>query len=154
MTTVVSNLECMAADQRTTGGGPMFHTNKLYRVGDSIFGIAGDCVLGHLMMDWLATKKRDRVELYELLPEAGRNEIEILELSPDGLAYWNGWGVRLPLLDHSYAIGSGAMAALQALRLGQEPEDAVMEAAHVDESTGIFIAPQVEYLKPPKRKRG
>ena len=151
MTTVVANLECMAADQRCTGWGPIGHVTKIYRIGNSLFGLAGNPFLALHMLRWLQGK-RDVAALYKLIPEAQREELCLLELSADGLAYWDGWGARLPLLDQTFAIGSGSVAALQALRLGKSPPDAVIAATGMDEYTGVQIAPHVEYLK--KRKRG
>jgi hypothetical protein len=60
----------------------------------------------------------------------------------------------MPLLDATYAIGSGAMAALQALRLNCSPEEAVMRTAPMDECSGVLAAPEVAILVPQtKRKR-
>jgi len=157
MTTIVANLECMAADQRCTSGGPICHTQKLHRIGDSVFGFAGDAMLALILVKWLGTK-RDPLQLYKLIPEAHRDSVDVLELSPKGLAFWNGWGVPMPLLDQAYAIGSGAMSALQAVRLGKSPEEAIHLAPPLDECSGVLTAPVVEYLLPkelkPRRKRG
>lgn len=154
MTTIVANLECMAADQRCTGAGPMCHVSKIHRIGDSLFGFAGDAILAQHIIKWLGTK-RDVGQLYKLIPESQRDSIDVLELSSQGLAFWNGWGVRLPILDATFAIGSGAMAALQALRLNSSPAEAILHAMALDECSGLFSEPQVERLFiGPKRKRG
>lgn len=152
MTTIVASLECMAADQRCTGGGPMCHVRKVHRIGQSLFGVAGDMVIGLAFMEWLQGK-RNRMLLYRLIPESHRNDIDVLELSPEGLAFWNGWGVRMPLLDKTFAIGSGAMVALQAMRMGESPDRAILHAMAMDECSGVYEAPEVHPLKPP-RKRG
>jgi len=152
MTTIVANLECMAADQRCTGAGPMCHVKKLHRIGDSIFGLAGDTILGLAMIEWLHGK-RIRAQLYKTIPEGCRDTIEILELSPNGLAFWNGWGVRMPLLDGCYAIGSGAMSALQALRLNCTPAQAVLQTLPLDECSGVISEPEVEILLPKRKRR-
>lgn len=153
MTTIVANLECMAADQRCTGGGPICHVQKLHRIGHSIFGIAGDAVIGVIIIEWLRGR-RNPLQLYRLVPESHRTDVDILELSPEGLAYWNGWGVRMPLLDASFAIGSGALPALQALRLGKSPEEAVALVPPLDECSGVLSSVAVEKLIKPRRKRG
>lgn len=152
MTTIVANLECMAADQRVTSAGPICHVKKLHRIGDSIFGMAGDSILCMHFLRWLGTK-RDIAQLYKIIPESHRDSIEVLELAPEGLGFWNGWGVRLPLLDATYAIGSGAMPALQALRMNCTPQEAVLQAMKLDECSGILSAPEVEYLIPPELRR-
>jgi hypothetical protein len=115
VTTIVANLECMAADQRVTGGGAIAHVQKIHRIKSSLFGFAGDSHLAIHVLGWLKGK-RDPLELYKLIPDAHRDSVEVLELSPKGLAVWTGWGVALPLLDACYSIGSGSMVALQALR--------------------------------------
>jgi ATP-dependent protease HslVU (ClpYQ) peptidase subunit len=154
----------MAADQRCTGGGPMMHVSKIHRIGDSIFGLAGDVMMGLAVLEWIRTPKRDRAKLYKMIDEVGpRSDVEILELAPDGLAFWNGWGMRLKLHDKVYAIGTGGMSAMQAVKRGLSPEDAVKETLSLDEYSGLFAEPQVEYLLPPdllpaelkpRRKRG
>jgi hypothetical protein len=130
----------------------MCHVTKIHRIGDSLFGFAGDAVLCRHLIKWLGTK-RDVAQLYKLIPESQRDSIDALELSPSGLSFWNGWGIALPLLDATFAIGSGAMPALQALRLNCSPAEAVLRAMQLDECSGSFPEPQVERLQRPKRKR-
>lgn len=149
MTTIVANRECMAADQRCTSGGPMCHVQKLHRIKNALYGFAGDSMLAVHLLAWLKGK-RDPLELYKLIPDAHRDSVEILELSAQGLALWTGWGARLPLLDDAYAIGSGSMPALQALRMGATPGEAITHAMRLDECSGTLVEPHVEALK----KRG
>lgn len=151
MTTIVANLECMAADQRITSGGPVCHSRKLFRIGASVFGYCGDAYLAQHVIRWLASQ-RHPAQLYKLIPESHRDDIDVLELSPEGLALWNGWGVRMDLLDTSYAVGSGAMSALQALRLGKSPLEAVALTFPLDEASGGNAEIETLVLKP-KRKR-
>jgi hypothetical protein len=157
MTTIIATREWMAADQRATDDGPFCHVKKLHYIGDSIFGLAGDCHAGMVVIDWLKTPKRDRTALYKMFGDtdiAWRYEMVILELSSDGLALWNGWGVRLPLLDDAYAIGTGAPAALAALDRAATPEECIHQAAKRDQYSGVFREPEVLHLLPRKRKRG
>lgn len=156
MTTIVATLEWMAADQRCTGDGPICHAKKMHRVGDSIFGLAGDCMAGLAVIEWLRTKRRNKAALYKMFGEdvQWRYEFVLMELSDEGLALWNAWGVRMPLLDKSYAIGTGALTALEAIDNGLAPEDAIRKAAKRDEYSGLITEPEVEYLLPPElRKR-
>lgn len=162
MTTIVASvpLGCIAADQRCTGDGPMCHVQKLHRIGDSVFGVAGDAFMALALIDWLKTPKRDRMKLYKMLGEevAWRYEILLLELSSEGLALWNAWGLRMPILDQTYGVGTGAPYALEALDNNQPIDEAIRKAAKRDEYSGVFLEPAVEYLLPPelrtKRKRG
>lgn len=155
MTTIAANLECMAADQRATSGNPIARIHKIRRIGESLCGISGNISVAFVFLDWLAMAKRDPMRLYRLIPEDSRHEFEILELSPQGLALWDGWGVRVPLLDKFYAVGSGALSAAQAMKRGLPPDEAVSETFSLDEASGGTV--DVEYLLPPelrgKRKR-
>jgi hypothetical protein len=153
MTTIVANLECMAADTRVVNEGPMYHAAKIFRVGDSLFGTAGDAFMSLAFLDWLATK-RNVVALRKLFEHEDKASFVVLELSPEGLRLWNGWGVPEKLFDKAYSIGSGSMSAMNAMRRDNNPEDAVRSTMPLDENTGGEV--QVEYLLPPelKRKRG
>jgi hypothetical protein len=156
MTTIVATREWMAADQRATDDGPMCHDKKLRYIGDSIFGMAGDCHAAMVVLRWLETAKRDPKVLYEMFGEkdiSWRYELVLLELSPTGLALWNGWGISLPILDDSYAIGTGAHAALAALDSGATPEACIQQAAKRDQYSGVFREPEVLHLLPTTKKR-
>ena len=156
MTTIAANLECVAADQRMTSGNAPARITKIRRIGDSIFAGAGNVSVTVVFLDWLAAPKTDRFRLYRLIPEDYRHEFEVLELSPSGLALWDGWGARVPLLDKFYAIGSGGQSAMQAMKRGLNPHDAISETFTLDECSGGTV--EVEYLLPPelkpKRRRG
>ena len=156
MTTIAANLECMAADQRLTSGAPPARTHKIRRIGDSLFGGCGHWSVTLILLDWLEKDaKRDRFKLHRQIPEDFRSDIEVIELSPSGLALWDGWGTRIAILDKFYAVGSGAQSAMQAIKRGLPPEEAVSESFTLDECSGGTV--EVEYLLPPelrpKRKR-
>lgn len=156
MTTIAANLECMAADQRLTSGDAPCRTHKIRRIGESLYGGCGDWSLVLVFLEWFDKPKRDAMRLYRMIPEDSRHEFEILELSPKGLARWDGWGMRTPILDKFYAIGSGGLSAMQAMKRDLTPGDAISETFSLDESSGGSV--DVEYLLPPelrtKRKRG
>jgi 20S proteasome alpha/beta subunit len=159
MTTICANLECLAADQRVTSGNAMCRTRKIRRIGESLYGGAGNVSLIAVFFDWMEAPKKNvneaRLRLYRLIPEDQRHEFEVLEVSPSGLALWDGWGARIALLDKFYAIGSGSMSAMQSLKRGVAPEEAVSETFSLDECSGGTV--ECEYLLPPelrgKRKR-
>lgn len=159
MTTIIATREWMAADQRATDDGPLCHVKKLRYIGDSIFGMAGDCHAAIVLLEWLETK-RNRVTLYKMFGDADiawRYEMVLLELSHTGLALWNGWGAKLPLLDDAYAIGTGSHAALAALDRGASPEECIHQAAKRDQYSGVYREPEVLHLLPTqkgRRKRG
>ena len=155
MTTVAFNRECIAADTRVVTGGPFYHADKLFRVGNSILGTVGDgfACLGFLA--WFRSATRNPGQLHKMFAEHDRDSIIVAEINPGGIYLWNGWGFAEKINDPYYAIGSGAMAALEAMRDGKNPEEAVRRAIAHDENTGSPV--QVEYLLPPelapKRKR-
>ena len=151
MTTAAANLECIAADQRITSGNAPARTRKLRRIGDSVFAGSGAWDLVLVFYEWLEVPKRDRLRLYRLIPEDCRDQIEVLELSPQGLALWSGWGSRMLLLDKFYAVGSGGLSAMQGLKRGLSPEEAVSETFSLDEASGGSV--EVEYLLPPELRR-
>jgi ATP-dependent protease HslVU (ClpYQ) peptidase subunit len=149
MTTVCANLKEMAADSACCGDGAVALVTKLHRIGDSIFGEAGGAFEALLIIEWLKGK-RDR-RLLNKMPEAfDRDSILILELAPDGLALWNGWGVRMKIKNEFYAIGSGGMSAVMALKQGKTPAEAVTMVPEFDE----YTRGPVDVLKlQPKRPR-
>jgi len=150
MTTIACNRECMAADTRVSTGGAHYHANKIFRIGVSLFGTAGDGDMGLVMIDWLKTA-RNKQQLYKLLGDYERSEVWLIELNPGGIHLWTGWGVAERLNEDRYAIGTGQLAALQAMDAGASPEDAVRGATRYDQYTGEPL--QVEWLLPPELKR-
>ena len=158
MTTIAANLECMAADTRVSfESAPHYSATKIFRVGESLFGTAGDGFMCLVMIEWLKTN-RNRQNLYKQWADYERDSIAILELNPRGLFLWDGWGVPEHLLGMKrYAVGSGAQAALKGMDSSESPESAVKSATDYDQYSGAPV--QVEYLLPPelarkRRKRG
>lgn len=161
MTTIIADREGMAADVRVTGGSSYWHAPKIFRVEDkngreSLFGTAGDGFMTLVMIEWLRSAARDRAKLYENWTEhTDRDDIMLVELNPDGLFVWTGWGLPEKLLDDVMAIGSGGMAALAAYHSGKSLEESVLQAIRQDEYTGVQPRgePQVEWLVPQELKR-
>lgn len=155
MTTLAVNRECIAADTRVVTGGSYYHASKLFRVGQSILGTAGDGFACLGFVEWFKSPRRNPGQLHKMFGEIDRHEIIVIELNPGGIYLWNGWGFPERINDPYYATGSGGMAALEAMRDGKQPEEAVRRAISHDENTGGPV--EVEYLLPPellpKRKR-
>lgn len=129
MTTIVCNRKCMAADRRGTSN-PVFKMTKLFRVGGSIIGVAGNVEQALRFVEWRRTP-----ESKPTFAEA--SSIEVLELTADGRLLW--WGaemVGVPIENEFYAIGTGAMAAMGAMSMGASPKRAVAVAALWDAATG------------------
>lgn len=156
MTTVAANLDSMAADHRCTSEGPICHVKKIHLVGDKLYGVCGDVMMGLYVVEWLRGEM-DKEALHKAVGIEHRSSITLLELSHEGLALIDGWGVRMPLLDKFYAVGSGAMPAMVELRRGASPSDAVRASLPLDDASGLHPdhPPTVESLPPksPQRKR-
>lgn len=149
MTTIVANLECMAADTRVSlDGSPYYHATKIFRIGDSLFGTAGDGMMGLIMIEWLKGPRKNRAALYKHWADYERSCFILLELNPTGLYLWDGWAIPEKLNDTRYAVGSGAPAALGAMDNGRSPEDAVRTSIRLDQYSGDPV--QVEFLLPPE----
>ena len=151
MTTVVANLEGMAADHRCTSEGPICHTPKIFRVNDRLYGLCGDVMMALYVVEWLQGK-RDMEALHKAIGPEYRANVTIMELSSDGLALIDGWGMRMQLMDKFYAIGSGAAPALIEMKHGASLQDAVRASATLDEASGMHPdhPPQIEWLLPPE----
>jgi len=158
MTTIAINREAMSADTRVITGGSFWHESKIFRVGNSLFGTVGSGFACLAFLGWYQSPRRNPLELHKMFAEQDRDDILIFELNPGGIYAWNGWGYPAKLLDDMYAGGSGGMAALEAMRNGATPEEAIKRATAHDENTGSPV--QTEYVLPPellpktRRKRG
>ena len=150
VTTVVASVDhgCMAADQRVTSEGAICHVSKIVRIGDELYGIAGEVMPAFLFLEWVKSPKRKRETLHKMIDAEHRSNFSVLVLSDDGLSIMDGWGVKVPLLDESYGIGSGAAIALSHLRRGMKPWEAIGQSPELDEGSGLFGDPQVEFLVP------
>lgn len=153
MTTIVANLEAMAADTAVVCGGPLYHSDKIFRIGTSLIGTAGDGYMGLAFVEWFKSPRRSMQSIQKMIPLDNRHEIIVMEVRPGGIYLWNGWGVPERLNEKFYAIGSGSMVAIEALTRGATLQDAVKSATRWDENTHAPI--QYESLKAkPRRKRG
>jgi len=156
MTTIAANRECLAADTRVVTGSSFYHAPKIFRVGNSLLGTAGDGFACLAFVEWFKSERRNSQVLHKIFGETiDRDAIWIVELNPAGIYFWNGWGVPEKILDEVFAVGTGGPAALEAMRCGKTPEEAVTRAFAHDENSGPPV--QVEYLLPPelipRRKR-
>lgn len=138
MTTIACNLKVIAADSKCTWGDTDvgFSCMKLFKVGESIYGTRGDNH-SNLFVEWAkAGFKRGRKPSI-----VGKDpDFTILELSPSGISIWDEFFVRIELKDKNFAVGSGAKIALYCMRHhNMSPEDAVKEAAKVDEYTKLPV---------------
>ncbi len=146
MTTIVANMKGMASDTRVTGG-PMFNTTKVRRIGDSLYGGAGN--LSQILKMFLWFENPDQVPSWKEHPE-----FSILQVSPRGLFVWESEMVAIPIDTPFYAIGSGSEYAMGALACGATLEKAVEVAAMFDPGTSgaLHFEPLVPKTKPKRRR--
>lgn len=138
MTTIACNRRVIAADSCLTHqdigiGTGQFPTQKLHRIGRSIFGERGEDMAGiALALDWLRKGAK-----YSKRPEIPDDaDWYLLELAPEGIYLWDTTLTRDPVKEPNFAIGSGAKAALYCMRfLKMSPLRAVEEASRVDAFT-------------------
>jgi len=137
MTTIAANLQGMSGDKQNTYGDQKFHNTKIFKIHQSIIGLAGDCDQCEIFLAWYKNKKNpaDKPEEFD--------EIEVLELTKFGLYIYPASLSRMKVDDPFYAIGSGSQAALAAMHLGKNPIEAVEIASIIDPSTGGGV----DYIK-------
>ncbi len=153
MTTIVASLTEMAADSRVTSGGAICRSKKMQVIGDSIFGFAGGLFEATEFIAWLKSE-REHSKLPKW-PDDDRDHFTALELSPEGLAIWNGWGRRVPLVNQFYSIGSGSMTAMGVMHVHPDPKFAVEVASLYDENTdsNVEVISLAKTDSPAARKR-
>ncbi len=146
MTTVCANLTEMAGDSQVSWEGAKgFSAPKIFRIGASIYGLAGDC-FGNVFIEW-AERGFNQKQKPNWGPKDTEDvEFDVLELSPTGLWIWDQHLVRMKIKNDNYAIGSGSKFALVFMRkMGMTPEQAVLECCEFDDYTKGPV--DVFYLK-------
>ncbi|RAS14836.1 ATP-dependent protease HslVU (ClpYQ) peptidase subunit [Microvirgula sp. AG722] len=132
MTTIAFDGRTMAADGRATANGVIERDNyvKVFRLGDRLVGFAGDT-------RYLPGVKRFLLDEEKSLPTpAGESEFDVLVWDGHVLRAYTD-GVDEPDdFEWPWAIGSGAMPAIAAMRAGADAEHAVRIAMTMDVFTG------------------
>lgn len=130
----------MAADSRVTydseaAGTRLFKTEKLFRKGKDIIGLAGESEPGLIFLDWYGTGKKDPPGV--LID--GEADFTALVLTRKGLFEYGKYCRGERVLEPFYAIGSGSKAALGAMHMGANAVAAVRIACKVDPYSGTPI---------------
>lgn len=111
---------------------------KLFKIRDSIYGTRGDNH-SNMLVEWAQRDFKPKLKP-DLVYKAGDADFTVLELSPVGIFIWDEFFTRIALKDKNYAVGSGAKIALYCMRvLKQTPQQAVEEAAKIDEYTALPV---------------
>jgi ATP-dependent protease HslVU (ClpYQ) peptidase subunit len=133
MTTIAANRKVMASDSLVTGGVPMCHCDKVFRIRDSLVGVCGDNAFTTKWLEWF---RREMPPVEELMDISEEKNFLAMELNAKGLWMYTNTCEPDALHDKFYAIGSGSHAAMAAMHLGKSPSEAVRIAAMCDEATG------------------
>lgn len=130
MTTIAANLRCMAADSMLSSEVDYLEVRKLIRfTSGAIMGCAGDCEEIDKVTRYFIESKGPR-------PRVGK-EFEALLLTARGLFYLGPSLLPREVTEGRAAIGSGAQAAIAALRRGWSPRTAVKHACTVDQNSRL-----------------
>lgn len=146
MTTIACNLKEMAADTKVSFEGigtDVFSGLKLYKSDHAIFGLTGgDCSGQIIGLEWLKLGGTPGSAGERPIPPKQADWL-ILELSRNGIAVYNEYLERDPVLAKYIAVGSGRKVAMYCMKvLGMSPVEAVREACKADDwsDTPIYIA--------------
>lgn len=135
MTTIACNREEMAADSRFHEDGVTFSCMKLYRIGQSVFGIAGETRGEFKFLAWLRAGRPD-----EARPtfEGEMDEFYALELNASGIFYWDKHLYGVEAVEPCLAIGTGGDFARAFMATGMTPGQAVQQVCDrgLDYATG------------------
>lgn len=133
MTTIAVNRTTMAADTRLSGEACLKNATKIWRIRDSIVGVAGDAADTTKFLAWFR-KECPVEEAYAIATDD--HDFGALVLNKDGLFYYQGCCEPDKLHDEHTAIGAGAQGAKMAMMLGKTPSEAVALMMEIDECTG------------------
>lgn len=160
MTTIACNMKEMAADTKVSCEGigtDVYSSLKLFTAHGSIYGVHGEDCSGQIRgIEWL---QQGAIPDNRPDPPA-EADWHILALTPRGIAIYNTWMEKDPLLERCIAVGSGRKVALYCMKfLGMSPAQAVYEACKADDwtDTPIYVAsladPVPRRWTPAKKKR-
>lgn len=143
MTTIACSRSVMASDSRFHEEGVCFPCKKLFRVGDSIYGTAGESRGIGKFLKWIENgqKNDDRPEFVGEL-----DEFYVLELNAKGIWYWDKHLFPCEILLPEFAIGSGGDFARAFMDAGMTPEQAVEKVCANGLDYASFGPVQVERL--------
>lgn len=138
MTTIAIYKGVMASDSQITteseaGGSRKFNCTKMYPVttkrgGRAIIAVSGETFAGLVFVDWYVSGKKkgsDRLLL-------GEADFSAIVMRADGLYEYDKWCRGEKIEEKYYAIGSGAKAALGAMRAGCSATLAIEIACEID----------------------
>lgn len=129
MTTVIATKKAIYADS-LCDCSIAFYSDKIFRVGESIYGVAGDLEEALQFIEWRKTGN-NKPEFAESV------DFDAIEVNKTGIYLWQTKLVRMAVKNKTYAIGSGGQYAMGAMDEGATPEKAMKIAEKRDSSTRL-----------------
>ena len=128
MTTIIAvRGEGLYSDSKCTSG-VNFQTRKLHKVGKSIIGGAGALAEILKFVEWFGGECKGKCKI---------KNTDIIVMNKRGIYLYDGsCQSGFEILDNVYAIGSGSVPALAALKQGASPREALKIAEKLDNMTG------------------
>ena len=157
MTTIVANLQGMAADTFVTYTPCFKGESKIWIAKGAIWGAAGPSAKGLAFKAWTLGRGK-RPTFIDAADEEEKEEkgvkMEVLQLTPGGLYLWLNGDLPDPVHEGFYAVGSGGGYAVGALSMGATLDQALEVAQKWDGGTrGPFDTITLEDVKKGRRKR-
>jgi len=133
MTTVAADAVSgvMVSDSKCTYGDTWHPITKIFRIGDALYGCAGD------VKEWLQFVRWQRGGRKGPRPKGESHTVVVLD--KDGVHELSANGCYLTLERGFHAIGTGAHAAIAAMMCGKGPAQAVDLAMQIDPQSGGAI---------------
>jgi hypothetical protein len=162
MTTIAVNLKEIAADTRCSLEGvstDIYSTVKIFVGKEALYAVTGEDTDGsNICVEWLQSgtgiqSRPDR-------PEICTWDWKVIELSYEGISFYNTYFERDIIIEPFSSFGSGRKVAYYCMKyLGMSPAEAVREACKVDHYSELPIYHallsdlEIVQWKPPKKTR-
>lgn len=146
MTTIVANRELIASDSQVTieHKGLWYPASKLIRGPGLVAGASGDGGDCSRFLKWASAGFKGAAPKWN--DTASEDQVLAIVVREDGIYAWSVGDPEPELINAEYwACGSGAKAALVAMKYGADPVQAIKDAIEVDPWSGGAI--QVLRLK-------
>jgi hypothetical protein len=149
VTTIAANRRSMAGDTLIDCDGTVCHTDKVFRIRDSLVGVAGNNNYTTKFLAWFRQECPPTMDLME--PDDEKGGFIALELNFDGLFLYTDLCEPDKLHDKAFAIGLGAQGACIAMEKGDTPAQAVRTVMRHSKATGGKV--KEYFLLTGKRRR-
>lgn len=138
MTVIAWDGRTLAADKRVSSSGLRRTTTKIFRVGTSLYGCAGNASQSRAMRHWLESGADPAA--WPAKQDDEGFDCTLLQIAPGPVVMlYTHTPYPIVLEDAQFAMGSGRDYALAAMHLGCDARRAVEVASHFETSCGDGI---------------